>query len=208
MNNTRIYRSPTARSMSARFTLAVGAMGLSLVFAGSARAADSTACPSLLQRDMPRLQDEKPQPLCQYAGRVLLVVNTASFCGFTPQYKALEALSVRYAERGLVVLGFPSNDYCNQEPGSGKEIAEICENTFNVKFPMFSKSRVLPGKQGTETTNPLFTDLARRTGKSPQWNFHKYLVSRDGLEVLSYASDVDPASKSFAQDLERLLAKR
>ncbi|CAN5157651.1 glutathione peroxidase [soil metagenome] len=165
----------------------------------------AAACPALLQRDMPRLQDEKPQALCQYAGRVLLVVNTASFCGFTPQYKALEALSARYAERGLVVLGFPSNDFGNQEPGSGKEIAEFCENTFNVKFPMFSKSRVLPGKQGGVNTNPLFAELARRTGKSPEWNFHKYLVSRDGSVVQSYASDVDPASKAFAQEVERLL---
>jgi glutathione peroxidase len=180
--------------------------------AGPARAAGAgpaatASCPGLLQRDMPRLQDEKPQALCQYAGRVVLVVNTASFCGFTPQYKALEALSASYAERGLVVLGFPSNDFGSQEPGSNKEIAEFCENTFNVKFPMFAKSRVLPGKAGAVSTNPLFADLARRTGQAPQWNFHKYLISRDGQEVKSFASDVDPASKSFVQDVERLLAK-
>ncbi len=176
--------------------------------AGSAVAAPASAsCPALLQRDMPRLQDEKPQALCQYAGRVVLVVNTASFCGFTPQYKALEALSARYAERGFVVLGFPSNDFGSQEPGSNKEIADFCENTFNVKFPMFAKSRVLPGKAGVVTTNPLFADLAKQTGQSPKWNFHKYLISRDGKEVQSFASDVDPSTPAFAQGVERLLSK-
>ena len=173
----------------------------------AAAAAVSASCPALLQRDMLRLQDEKPQALCQYAGRVLLVVNTASFCGFTKQYKALEALSTRYAERGLVVLGFPSNDFGSQEPGSNKEIAEFCENTFNVKFPMFAKSRVLPGKAGAVATNPLFADLAERTGQSPKWNFHKYLISRDGKEVQSFASNVDPSTPAFAQSVERLLSK-
>jgi glutathione peroxidase len=169
--------------------------------------ATSASCPALLQRDMLRLQDEKPQALCQYAGRVLLVVNTASFCGFTPQYKALETLSARYADRGLVVLGFPSNDFGSQEPGTNKEIADFCENTFNVKFPMFAKSRVLPGKAGDVATNPLFADLAKRTGQSPKWNFHKYLISRDGKEVLSFASNVDPSTPAFAQSVERLLSK-
>ena len=193
-------------------TIALLSAGFSLTqpaqAAGSAAAAPiSATCPALLQRDMLRLQDEKPQALCQYAGRVLLVVNTASFCGFTSQYKALEALSARYAERGLVVLGFPSNDFGSQEPGSNKEIADFCENTFNVKFPMFAKSRVLPGKAGATTTNPLFADLARRTGQSPQWNFHKYLISRDGKDVQSFASDVDPSTPAFAQGVERLLSK-
>ena len=180
------------------------ALGLMLAAVGSAQAAAS--CPALLRYEMPRLQDEKPQPLCQYAGRVVLVVNTASFCGFTSQYKALEALSARYGERGLVVLGFPSNDFGNQEPGSSKEIAEFCENTFNVKFPMFAKSRVVPGKQGGVATNPLFAELGTRTQQTPQWNFHKYLISRDGSEVKSFASAVDPASKAFGQEVERLLA--
>ncbi|MBT9494275.1 MAG: glutathione peroxidase [Paucibacter sp.] len=148
-------------------------------------AAATAACPVLLQREMPRLQDEKPQALCQYAGKVLLVVNTASFCGFTSQYKALETLAERYADRGLVVLGFPSNDFGSQEPGSNKEIAEFCENTFNVKFPMFAKSVV---KGGKPDTNPLFADLIKRSGSAPKWNFHKYLISRDGQQVLSFWS--------------------
>jgi len=176
---------------------------LSCCLGSAAQAGTPTSCPDVLQRQMPRLQDEKPQALCQYAGRVVLVVNTASFCGYTPQYKSLEALSTRFAERGLVVLGFPSNDFGSQEPGNNKEIAEFCENTFNVKFPMFSKSTVLPGKPDT---NPLFAELAKRTGQAPKWNFHKYLISRDGREVQSFGSSSDPLSKAFVQEVERLLA--
>ncbi|RQO54815.1 glutathione peroxidase [Paucibacter sp. KBW04] len=161
-------------------------------------------CPALLQRVLPRLQDEQPQALCQYAGRVLLVVNTASFCGYTSQYQALEQLQARYAKAGLVVLGFPSNDFGSQEPGSNKEIAEFCQNTFNVKFPMFAKSAVLPGRPDS---NPLFADLGKKTGQTPQWNFHKYLISRDGQAVQSIASKVDPLSPDFIQALERLLAQ-
>ncbi len=163
-------------------------------------AAGSAACPDLLQRQFPRLQDEKPQPLCQWAGKVVLVVNTASFCGFTPQYKALEALSAKYKD--LAVLGFPSGDFGNQEYGSNKEIAEFCENTFNVKFPMFSKSSVAAGKTDL---NPLFADLAKRTGQSPKWNFHKYLISKDGQQVLSFGSKVDPEGREFTQALEKML---
>ena len=90
---------------------------------------------------MLRLQDEKPQALCQYAGQVVLVVNTASYCGFTSQYKGLETLYTRYKDRGLVVLGFPSNDF-SQEPDSNSRIADFCENTYGVKFPMFAKTAV------------------------------------------------------------------
>ena len=151
------------------------------LLAGGAAAA---ACPALLQRTQPRLQDEAPQDLCQYAGKVLLIVNTASYCGFTSQYKALEALHARYGGRGLVVMGFPSNDFNNQEPGSNKEIAAFCENTFNVKFPMFAKSVVKPGPD----TNPLFVELARATDSVPRWNFHKYVVDRQGRPVDAFST--------------------
>lgn len=170
---------------------------------GTARAAGA-ACPPLLARQFPRLQDEKPQDLCQYAGRVLLVVNTASFCGYTRQYKSLESLHARYRDRGLVVLGFPSNDFGQQEPGTGKEIADFCESTFGVKFPMFAKSRVAAA--AGQDANPLFAELARRTGQWPKWNFHKYLVARDGTTVTSFVSDVDPLDKPFIEQVERLLA--
>ena len=171
-----------------------------LLAASTAQAA--TACPALLNSSQPRLQDEKPINLCESAGKVLLVVNTASFCGFTPQYKSLEALHERYRERGLVVLGFPSDDF-SQEPGSGSEIAELCENTFGVRFPMFAKSHVAPG--AGRTVNPLFVALQQRSGKAPAWNFHKYLVNRSGDEVISHASAVDPKDPEFLRDLEKLL---
>jgi len=180
--------------------------------AAAPSAATAAACPSLLQHTLPRLQDEKPVPLCQYAGKVLLVVNTASFCGFTGQYKALEALHARYGPRGLVVLGFPSNDFGKQEPGDNAAIAEFCENTFAVRFPMFAKSVVrAPAVSarpvaGAEPLNPLFAELAQRTGKSPGWNFHKYLVSRSGAQVISHPSAVDPLSPKFTADIERLLS--
>jgi glutathione peroxidase len=170
--------------------------------APAAAAAAAPACPVLLQQTFPRLQDEKPQSLCQYAGKVLLVVNTASFCGFTPQYEALEKLHARYKDAGLVVLGFPSNDFA-QETGSNKEIADFCENTFGVKFPMFAKSAV----RGSDA-NPLFRQLAAQSGRAPLWNFHKYLVSRDGKVVDNYSSLTRPDDPALVRALERELAKQ
>lgn len=169
-------------------------------FPGLASAAE---CPALLDRTVPRLQDEKPQNLCQYAGQVVLVVNTASFCGFTPQYKGLESLYSKYRSRGFVVLGFPSNDFGGQEPGSNKAIADFCENTFGVKFPMFIKTQVLPS--GGTPADPLFAALAQRTGTAPGWNFHKYLISRDGQTVISRGSKVPPDDPAFVKELEKLL---
>ncbi len=165
--------------------------------------ASSTACPTLLQREVARLQDEKPQSLCQYAGKVVVVVNTASFCGFTSQYKSLEELHKRYRDRGLVVLGFPSNDFGAQEPGSNKDIAAFCESTFGVKFPMFTKTRV--AASSGLALSPLYADLKQRTGASPKWNFHKYVIARDGQAVLSFASDVEPTSAAFVKQLEQML---
>ncbi len=170
----------------------------------AATAAASTAsCPSLLQYTQPRLQDEKPINLCAYAGKVVLVVNTASFCGYTGQYTSLEALHAALGGRGLVVLGFPSNDFGQQEPGDAKAIADFCENTFGVKFPMFAKSHVAPG--AGRSVNPLFVALAQRSGAVPAWNFHKYLISRNGDVVISHASAVDPKDPRFLKDLEKLL---
>ena len=166
-----------------------------------APAAAAPACPALLDQTFPRLQDEKPQSLCQYRGKVLLVVNTASYCGFTPQYQGLEDLYGRYRDRGLVVLGFPSNDFA-QETGSNKEIADFCENTFGVKFPMFAKSSV----RGRDA-NPLFKQLAAKTGRQPLWNFHKYLVARDGTAVAQFSSMTTPDDKPFVAQLEKLLAQ-
>jgi glutathione peroxidase len=164
------------------------------------------ACPPLLQHTMPRLQDEKAVSLCQYSGQVVVVVNTASQCGYTPQYKSLEALYERYRQRGLVVLGFPSNDFGGQEPGNNAAIAEFCENQFAVRFPMFAKTTV---KSGARTpANPLFATLAERSGQAPKWNFHKYIVSRRGDLVISHVSDTDPLDPAFLKDVERLLSSK
>lgn len=165
-----------------------------------ATAADAApACPPTLQHSFPRLQDEKPQSLCQYAGKVVLVVNTASFCGFTPQYKGLEALYAKYQARGLVVLGFPSNDF-SQEPAANAQIADFCENTFGVKFPMFGKTTV-SGAQAV----PLYRQLAKATGSAPAWNFHKYLLARDGRVVASFDSQTEPDDAKLVNEVEKQL---
>ena len=176
--------------------------GTLLPAAPVAAQASATTCPALLNQQFPRLQDEKPQSLCQYAGKVLLVVNTASYCGYTPQYKGLEELDRKYRGRGLVVLGFPSNDF-EQEKGSNKEIAQFCENTFGVQFPMFGASSVRGPR-----ANALFRQLATRTGKEPAWNFNKYLVARDGAEVGYFPSEVTPEDSRFVRRIEELLAAK
>ena len=163
-------------------------------------AVSASTCPALLQKNFKKLQDESDQSLCQYAGKVVLIVNTASFCGYTSQYEGLEALYAKYASKGLVVLGFPSNDF-EQEPGSNKDIADFCYNTYGVKFPMFAKTSVV-GKDA----NPLYLDLARATNKRPEWNFHKYLIDRQGKPVDSFASVVSPTDRRFVSEIERLLA--
>jgi glutathione peroxidase len=192
--------------MNLRLKKCLWAIGAAFALVGGSNAVAAPACPALLNRSMPRLQDEKPQDLCQYTGRVVVVVNTASFCGYTPQYKGLEALNSKYAARGLVVLGFPSNDFGKQEPGSNQAIADFCENTFGVKFPMFAKSQVAAGAGAA--LNPLFADLRDRTGQSPKWNFHKYVIARDGRTVQSFQSDVEPGSPGFVQVIEKLLAEQ
>ena len=178
------------------------ALGL-LAVASTVRAAGpSAACPATLNHTFARLQDEKPQSLCQYAGKVVLVVNTASYCGFTHQYQGLEALHGKYKDRGLVVLGFPSNDF-EQERGDNKQIADFCENTYGVKFPMFAKSSVRGGQ-----ANALYRQLAQATGRQPLWNFHKYLIARNGAVVTSYTTLTAPDSTALVADIEKQLAAR
>ena len=163
-------------------------------------AAAAGTCPALLQHQFNRQQDETPQNLCQYAGKVVLVVNTASYCGFTSQYQGLEDLFAKYQSRGFVVLGFPSNDFGKQEPGSAKEIADLCFNTYGVKFPMFSKT-VVSGAQ----RNAFYTALVKATDTTPKWNFHKYLIDRTGKVVTSYSSLTAPDSKNLITAIEKAL---
>ena len=165
-------------------------------------AATPVACPPLLNHTLPRLQDEAPQSLCQYAGKVVLVVNTASYCGFTGQFKDLEALNAKYAARGLVVLGFPSNDF-RQEDADSKKTADVCFNTYGVKFPMFTTTPV----RGTDA-HPLFASLTKATGSAPSWNFNKYLIGRDGKALAHFGSLASPGSGSMTKAIEAALASR
>ena len=154
------------------------------------------ACPALLDRQMQTL-DERTQSLCEYTGKVLLVVNTASECGYTPQYDGLEALYRKYKARGLVVLGFPMNDFGAQEPGSNKEISAFCVNQYAIDFPMFAKTAL--------GTNPFYGGLAKASGQQPKWNFHKYLIGRDGQQVQSFPSAVEPDDPKLIAAIEQLL---
>ena len=168
----------------------------------AATAKSDVSCPALLDRKFSSLQG-KPQNLCQYAGKVVLVVNTASYCGYTEQYQGLQAIYDKYKDLGLVVIGFPANDFGKQEPGSNTEVADFCERTYKVRFPMFEKSSVLAGQ-----ANPLFEQLFKITGQRPQWNFHKYLVARDGTSVTSYPSRVAPESAELVSQIEKLLSSK
>lgn len=159
----------------------------------------SAACPALLDHRMKSLQGA-PQDFCAFQGKVLLVVNTASYCGYTKQYEGLQALYDRYKERGLVVVGFPANDFGKQEPGSNAEVADFCERTYKVRFPMMEKSAVVGA-----ATNPLYAALAKSTGEVPKWNFHKYLIDRDGKVVASFPSKVAPESPELIAAIERKL---
>jgi len=161
------------------------------------------ACPQVLNFSFNRLQTGQPESLCQYRGKVVLIVNTASYCGYTHQYEGLEALYRKYKSRGLVVVGFPSNDFGGQEPGTNTEIAEFCRLTYGVEFPMFEKSSVTSIK-----TNPLYAELLARTGQTPKWNFHKYLVDRDGNQVASFGTRVEPDNADLLSAVERMLAAK
>lgn len=169
-------------------------------FAMAQAPAASASCPALLKQTFNRLQDDAPQNLCQYAGKVILVVNTASYCGYTTQYEGLEKLYAKYGSKGLVVLGFPSNDFGKQEPGNAKEIADLCYNTYGVKFPMFAKS-VVSGA----AANPLHAQLIKATGKEPKWNFTKYLIDRNGKVIEHYPSKVTPQDKQLVGKVEQAL---
>jgi glutathione peroxidase len=143
----------------------------------------------------------QPAPLSQYAGRVVLVVNTASECGFTPQYTGLQALHDTYADRGLTVLGVPSNDFGGQEPGSPEQICDLTSSKYGVTFPLLEKSRTKGDDQ-----SPVYAFLTRGHGE-PKWNFHKYLVGRDGTVRAEFSSKVAPESPELRQAIEAALAE-
>jgi glutathione peroxidase len=155
----------------------------------------------MLDHVFPELVSGKPMSLCRFQGRVLMVVNTASECGFTPQFEQLEAMHRRFSARGLVIVGFPSNDF-RQERGSSREIAEFCKVNYGVTFPMFEPSVVSGPK-----ANPFHTLLAKHSGTPPGWNFHKYLIDRNGRQVQSFPTVMRPDDPRLVREIERLLAQ-
>jgi glutathione peroxidase len=164
-----------------------------------AAAAAEPAKPSIYGFTMKRL-DGTEASLSSWSGKVLLVVNTASKCGYTPQYQGLQALHTKYGERGFEVLGFPSNDFGGQEPGSSEEISQFCISMYDVNFPMFEKIKT----KGDERA-PLYALLSDAYG-APQWNFHKYLIDKHGRPVQAFPSKVEPGSPEVAQAIEAQLA--
>ncbi|WP_051971913.1 glutathione peroxidase [Massilia sp. 9096] len=198
MSTTRVLFSLAAAAAVASIG-AAPAQAQSQSAAPAMNAAEPASCPAVLKHTFKRLQDEAPQNLCQYSGKVVLVVNTASKCGFTPQYEGLEKLYAKYAPRGLVVLGFPSNDF-KQEDADAKKIADLCYNTYGVKFPMFITS-VVTGNGA----NPLYAELIKATGNEPKWNFNKYLIDRNGKVLEYYPSKVTPEDPALVSKIEQAL---
>ena len=161
------------------------------------------ACSPLLDVSMRPLAGKEPVHLCEkFDGKVLLIVNTASKCGFTPQYEGLEAMHAKYEAQGFSVLGFPSNEFMGQEPGTEEEIKEFCTLTYGVKFPMFEKTKV----KGDDAS-VLYRRLKEATGDAPGWNFHKYLVDRNGKVVKSFGSRTKPDDKELVGLVEKLIAE-
>lgn len=160
------------------------------------------ACNSaLLDQNFRKLAAEETVNLCQaYAGKVVLVVNTASKCGYTPQYEGLEQLFEKYQSQGLVVLGFPSNDFMGQEPGTEAEIQDFCRLTYDVKFPMFEKT---PVKK--EHAHPFYAQLAELSGTFPTWNFQKYLIGRDGKYITFFTPHTKPSDPMVITAIEKAL---
>ncbi|NOV28471.1 glutathione peroxidase [Methylomonas sp. ZR1] len=157
------------------------------LWACSVSVAGAEPCPELLNYKMTKLRSSEQIDFCQaFQGKVILAVNTASNCGYTPQFKGLEALYQKYKDQGLVVVGFPSNDF-NQEFAEAEKTANVCYINYGVTFPMLEKSQV----KGV-AANGFFQKLSNATGQAPAWNFHKYLIDRSGHSVAAFPSDVTP----------------
>ena len=188
--------------IAAGAALAAGAAALSGVFAAPAVApAGVNTAYDVMMTSI----DGKPMPFAAYRGKVLLVVNTASFCGFTPQYEALEKAQNTYKDKGFTVIGVPSGDFMGQEYKSNAEIKQFCESKFGINFPLSEKS-VVTGSKAT----PFFAWAAATMGKDhvPKWNFHKYLVGRDGRIVADFGSKITPDAPEVTAAIEKALAAK
>lgn len=185
----RIFKKPLLA------LIGIIAMG---VIAMQTTQAQAENCPAFYQHQFKTLQG-KSINLCEYQHQPILVVNTASKCGFTPQFEQLEGLYAKYQVQGLLVVGFPSNDF-KQEPGNNKQIGDFCKMTYAVKFPMVEKTSVTGAN-----ANPFYQQLIAKTGKSPQWNFYKYLITPDAKNVYVFESTVSPDSEELMSKLKPLL---
>jgi len=174
---------------------------LSAAISHSGQTIAEQTCPELLDHSVRKLDSQESVRLCDaYRNKVLLVVNTASRCAFTDQYEGLEKLYEEKKDQGLVVLGFPSNDFGNQEPGGEKSIRKFCKLTYDVSFPMFAKVSV----KG-ENAHPFYQALIAAADARPKWNFHKYLIGRDGRLIDSYWSMTGPDSSRLRKAIDRAL---
>ncbi len=184
-------------------------LATSLVFAGAMffmmagnASAQTESCPEVLQHSFNRLQDEVPQNLCQYKGKVALVVNTASYCGFTKQYSGLESLYKKYKDNGVEILAFPCNQFGSQEPGTSEDIKEFCSVNFGVSFQLFEKVDV-----NGDNAHPIYKYLTKAKGgiitDAIKWNFTKFLIDREGNVVDRFAPQTTP--ESIEKEIEKLL---
>lgn len=160
--------------------------------------ATESGCSAALDFSLRELGSDKQVSLCEaYKGKLVVIVNTASKCGFTPQLEGLEKLYQDYRDNGLVVLGFPSNDFASQDPGTEKEIKEFCELTYGVKFPMFEKTHA-----SKNSASPIYKVLGEMAGEYPRWNFHKYVLNPQGELIGSFSSFVTPQSDKLKKLIE------
>jgi glutathione peroxidase len=169
---------------------------------------NANGCPATLDFKLNKLASKKSTKkdinLCEtYKGKVVLIVNTASKCGFTDQFGDLEALYEKYKDKGLVVLGFPSNDFGGQDPESEQKIASFCRLTYGVKFPMFEKTHA-----AKKEASPLYKTLGHLAGEFPRWNFHKYLLDTEGNLIASFHSKISPKDKQIIEMIEKHLPSK
>jgi len=200
---TKLFKLSTLLALTLGFALLL----MLIPFLSTAKAEtipsaiNDNGCPKTLDFNLRKLAKSEEVNLCDaYKGKVVLIVNTASKCGYTGQFDGLEALYNKYKDKGLVVLGFPSNDFANQDPENEQNIAKFCRLTYGVKFPMFQKTHA-----AESNASPIYKTLGGMAGEFPQWNFHKYLLDTKGNLIGSFESQITPDSKKIVSLIEQYL---